>query len=91
MRRRAVREELFAAAKHDRQREDTHRVDQIIGEQRMDEFGAALSNEVRPVFLPQAFHVGESRRSTEPPTRIDLARARIAYFLMRLNSLAMSP
>src|ERR1700716_366395 len=42
VRRRAVGEQLFAAAKHDRQREDAHSVDQVIGEQRVDEFGTAL-------------------------------------------------
>src|SRR6059036_1859298 len=38
MRRRAVGEQLFAAAKHDRHCEDAHSVDQVIGEQRVDEF-----------------------------------------------------
>src|SRR5436309_11278632 len=42
MRRRAVGEQLFAAAKHDRHCEDAHSVDQVIGEQRVDEFGTAL-------------------------------------------------
>src|SRR5882724_7908860 len=46
MRRRAVGEQLFAAAKHDRHREDAHGVDQVIGEQRVDELGAALGDQV---------------------------------------------
>ncbi len=41
LRRPAVGEQLFAAAKHDRHREDAHSVDQVIGEQRVDEFGTA--------------------------------------------------
>src|SRR5438874_1077466 len=36
MRGRAVGEEFLAAAKHDRNRENADRVDQIIGEQRVD-------------------------------------------------------
>src|SRR5438874_864406 len=59
MRRRAVGEQLFAAAKHDRHCEDAHSVDQVIGEQRVDEFGTALGDEVRAVFLLQALHVGD--------------------------------
>src|SRR5438105_10709626 len=51
MRRRAVGEQLFAAAKHDRHCEDAHSVDQVIGEQRVDEFGTSLGDEVRAVFL----------------------------------------
>jgi hypothetical protein len=46
MRRRAVGEQLFAAAKHDRHREEAHGVDQVIGEQRVDELGTALGDEV---------------------------------------------
>src|SRR5216117_996891 len=59
MRRRAVGEQLFAAAKHDRHCEDAHSVDQVIGEQRVDELGAALSDEVWAVFLLQTLHVGD--------------------------------
>src|ERR687892_1423424 len=59
MRRRAVGEQLFAAAKHDRHREDAHSVDQVIGEQRVDEFGTALADEVRAILLLQALHVGD--------------------------------
>src|SRR5207248_6857291 len=59
MRRRAIGKQLFAAAKHDRHCEDAHSVDQVIGEQRVDEFGTALGNEVRAVFLLQALHVGD--------------------------------
>src|SRR5438874_10283828 len=59
MRRRAVGEQLFAAAKHDRHCEDAHSVDQVIGEQLVDEFGTALGDEVRAVFLLQALHVGD--------------------------------
>src|SRR5204863_9920021 len=55
MRRRAVGEQLFAAAKHDRHCEDAHSVDQVIGEQRVDEFGTALGDEVRAVFLLRRF------------------------------------
>src|SRR6266545_4419838 len=59
MRRRAVGEQLFAAAKHDWHREDAYSIDQVIGEQRVDEFGTALGDEVRAVFLLQALHVGD--------------------------------
>src|SRR3981081_2051946 len=57
MRRRAVGEQLFAAAKHDRNREDAHRIDQVIGEQRVDEFCTSLGDEVRAVSLLQAPHI----------------------------------
>src|SRR5512143_2193714 len=77
MRRRAVGEQLLAAAEHDRHREDAHRVDQVIGEQSVDEFGAALGDEVRAVFLLQALHVGDVAQDYGArPARIDLARAR---------------
>jgi hypothetical protein len=49
-------ERSVAAAKHDRHCEDAHSVDQVIGEQRVDEFGTALGDEVRAVFLLQALH-----------------------------------
>src|SRR2546427_97182 len=48
-----------SAAKHDRHCEDAHSVDQVIGEQRVDELGTALGDEVRAVFLLQALHVGD--------------------------------
>src|SRR5688572_17027225 len=74
MRRRAVGEQLFTAAKHDRHREDAHSVDQVIGEQRVDEFGTALGDEVRTVFLLQALHVGDvAQEHRARPARIDLA------------------
>src|SRR5206468_6692960 len=56
MRRRAVREQLLAAAENDRHRKNAHRVDQIVGEQCMHEFGTALRDEVRAVLLFQALH-----------------------------------
>src|SRR6185436_16265846 len=42
VRRRAVGKELFAAAQHDGDGEDGHRVDEVVGQERMDEFGAPL-------------------------------------------------
>ena len=36
-----------------------HAVDQVIGEQRVNELGTALGDEVGPVFLFQALHVGD--------------------------------
>ncbi|HYI94038.1 MAG TPA: hypothetical protein VEX68_10880 [Bryobacteraceae bacterium] len=56
---RAVGKQLFAAAKHDRHSEDAHSVDEVVGEQRVDEFGTALGGEIRAVFLSQALHVGD--------------------------------
>src|SRR5438309_12047621 len=74
MRRRAVGEQLFAAAKHDRHCEDAHSVDQVIGEQRVDEFGTALGDEVRAVFLLQALHGGDvAQEHGARPARLDLA------------------
>src|SRR5207302_3170915 len=74
MRRRAVGEQLFAAAKHDRHCEDAHSVDQVLGEQRVDEFGTALGDEVRAVVLLQALHVGDvAQEHRARPARIDLA------------------
>src|SRR6266550_1196749 len=74
MRLRAIGEQLFAAAEHDRHREDAHRVDQVIGEQRVDEFGTALGDEVWAVFLLQALHVGDvAQEHRARPARIDLA------------------
>src|SRR5881296_2809798 len=72
--RRAVGEQLFAAAKHDRHREDAHSVDQVIGEQRVDEFGTALGDEIRAVFPLQALYVGDvAQEHRARPARIDLA------------------
>ena len=80
--RRAIGEQLFAAAKHDRHREDAHSVDQVIGEQRVHEFGAALGDEVWAVFLLQPLQVGDvAQEHRARPTRIDLARARNHVFL----------
>src|SRR5262245_31214058 len=45
MRRRAVGEQLLATAQHERQREDADGVDQVVGEQGVDELGAALGEE----------------------------------------------
>src|SRR5437667_3653986 len=74
MRCRAVSEQLFAAAKHDRHREDAHSVDQVIGEQRVDEFGTALGDEIRAVFPLQALYVGDvAQEHRARPARIDLA------------------
>ncbi len=74
MRRRAVGEQLLAAAEHDRHREDADRVDQVIGEQRVDELGAALGDEVRAVFLLQALDVGEvAQEHGVRPGGVDLA------------------
>jgi hypothetical protein len=36
VRRRAVGEQRFAAAEHDRDGEDGHRIDEVFGQQRMD-------------------------------------------------------
>ena len=58
MRRRALGEQFFAA-KHDRHRENAHGVDEVVGEQRVHEFGTALDDEVRAVFLTQTLHVGD--------------------------------
>src|SRR6266852_3047711 len=77
MRRRAVREQLLAAAENDRHRKNAHRVDQIVGEQCMHEFGTALRDEVRAVLLPQTLHVGDvAEEHRALPAGIDLARAR---------------
>src|SRR6266849_6949980 len=88
LRRPAVGEQLFAAAKHDRHREDAHSVDQVIGEQRVDEFGTALGDEVWAVFLLQTLHVGDVvQEHGARPTRIDLARARNRVLLDVLEQL----
>src|SRR6267378_4675421 len=77
MRRRAVREQLLAAAENDRHRKNAHRVDQIVGEQCMHEFGTALRYEVRAILLLQTLHVGDvAEEHRALPARIDLARAR---------------
>ena len=59
MRRRAVREQLLAGAQHDWHRENAHRVDKVVRQQRVHEFSAALGNEVRAILLAQALHVGD--------------------------------
>src|SRR5205823_1800701 len=45
-RRRAVGEQLLAAAEHDREREDAHRVDEVVGQERMDELGASQGEKI---------------------------------------------
>ena len=63
-----------AAAEHDRHCEDAHSVNEVVREQRVHKFGAALSDEVRAVFFPQALHVGDvSQQHRALPTRIDIA------------------
>src|ERR1700741_1004203 len=56
MRRRAVGEKFFAAAKHDRHGESADRVDEVVGEQCVNELGAALCDEVGAVFLLQTLY-----------------------------------
>src|SRR6187551_324811 len=77
MRRRTVGEQLLAAAEHNRHREYPKSVDQVIGEQRVDELGTALGNEVWAVFLLQALHGGDvAQEQRALPTGIDLTGAR---------------
>src|SRR5258706_13741559 len=77
MRRRAVREQLLAAAENDRHRKNAHRIDQVVGEQCMHELGTALREEVGAVLLLQTLHVGDvAEEDCVLPARIDLARAR---------------
>src|SRR5204863_5117874 len=84
MRRRAVGEQLLAATKDYRHREGADGVDQVVGEQRVDEFGTALGDEVRAVFLLQALHgVDVAQEHRARPARVDLARAR-DHVLLRL-------
>jgi len=59
VRRRAVCKQLFAAAGHDWDGEYGHRVDEVVGQKRMDEFGAALGDKIGTVFVPQALYVGD--------------------------------
>jgi hypothetical protein len=48
---------------------------EVVGEQRMHEFGAALGDEVRAVLLPQTLHVGNvAQEHRALPARTDLAR-----------------
>jgi hypothetical protein len=44
MRHGAVCEQRFAAAQHNWHRKDAHRVDKVVGQQRMHEFGTALGD-----------------------------------------------
>jgi hypothetical protein len=44
MRHEAVCEQLIAAAQHTWHRKDAHRVDRVVGQQRMHEFGIALGD-----------------------------------------------
>jgi hypothetical protein len=39
--------------------EEGHRVDGVVGQDRMDEFGAALDDKIGAVFCPQAIDVGD--------------------------------
>src|SRR5438445_8544800 len=56
MRRRAVGEQLFAAAKHDRHCEDAHSVEQVLCDHRVVEFGTALGDVVRVVIMLLSLH-----------------------------------
>src|SRR5207253_9626130 len=76
-RRRAVGEQLLAAAEHDREGEDGHRVDEVVGQERTDEFGATQDEKIGAIFVPQALYVGDvAHEHRALPARIDLARAR---------------
>jgi hypothetical protein len=50
---------LLAAAENDRNGEGGHAINEVAGEQRMHEFGAALGDEIRAVLLPQTLHIGD--------------------------------
>src|SRR5688500_489737 len=77
VRRRPVGEQLLAAAEHDRDGEDGHRVNEVVGQERMDEVGAALGDKTGAVFVPQAPYVGDAAQENRAlPARIDHARAR---------------
>ena len=85
---RAVGKQLFAAAEHDRDGEDGHRVDEVVGQQCMDEFGAPLGDKIGAVFVPQAFNVGDvAQEHRALPARIDAARARNRVLLDHLEQL----
>jgi len=85
--RRAVSEQFLATAKYDRHCEDAHCVDQVIGEQCVDEFGTALGDEIRTVFLLQALYVGDVvQEHRARPTHIDFAGTR-DYILLYLVEL----
>ena len=78
---RAVRKQLLAAAEHDRNREDGHAVDEVVGQERTDEFGATLGDKIGAVFVPQALYVGDvAQEHRALPARIDPARARMIPF-----------
>ena len=53
-------------AEHDRDGEDGHRVDEVVGQERMDEFGTTLGDKLGAVFVTGRLTSAMSRRSTEP-------------------------
>src|SRR6266851_5260550 len=80
---------LYArAAEHDREGEDGHRVDEVVGQERMDEFGATQGEKNRAVFVPQALYVGDvAHEHRALPARVDPARARNHVLLDLLEEL----
>jgi len=68
-------------------------IDQVIGEQRVDELGAALGDEVRAVFLLQALHGVRCRaRALKPAQPVSTSPEReTTYFFATLNALATPP
>ena len=92
VRRRAVSEQLLAAAEHDRDGKGGHHIDEVRSEQRMDEFGAALGDEIGPVYIPQALMSSMSCRTNDPCQLVSTSPLRdTTYFLISLKRFAMLP
>src|SRR5260370_42322279 len=73
-RRRPFGEQRLAAAEHDREGKNGHRVDEVVGQKRIDEFGAALGEKIRAVFVSQTLYVGNAAQEHRAlPARVDLA------------------
>jgi hypothetical protein len=88
-RRGAVGKRLFAAAERHRDGEDSHGVDKVVGQERMDEFGATLGDKIAAAFVPQALYVGDvAQEHRALPAGIDPTRARNRVILDLLEELS---
>ena len=83
---------VFAAPEHDRDGEDAHRVDEVIGQECMDEFGATLGEKIGAVSSRRRFTSAMSRRSTEPCQLVSTPpEFETTYFLIALKTFGMPP
>jgi hypothetical protein len=92
VRRGAVREQPFAAAEHDREREDARSVNEVVASSACKSSVLPWVTRFGPSSSRKRFTSANSRSSTESCQLVSTSPEReTTYFLMSLNSFAMPP